>query len=685
MNTLELLLASSPMRALGWTLLHFVWQGLLLFALHELLQLFLRRRSASLRYVTSCVVLLGMLASAVLTMQLELRRTSVGAGEVQAQATRLETSAQSAFRAAREGATPPVVVSTPSDPHSSSATVGVTDDRQHELLTQARALLQARFPSLDRLLPWLVSLWFAGVFLLTTRLAIGWQEARWLRTRAVRPVTAKTHAQVRALLSRLRISRPVRVLESSLAEVPTVVGWLRPVVLLPTAALTGLPPQHLEALLAHELSHVRRHDTLVNLMQVLVETLLFYHPAVWWVSDRIRNERENCCDDVAVRLCGDAVLYARALTSMEELRRGPLQPELAMAADGGSLVHRVRRVVGRGGDPEVPGAGVVAAAVLIGLSSLLTVAVARTADIPSPADTSTVASEDTAQANRSESPGGKIAGFKQAQPAPQLPRPVSSPRPTFSLEDIVRLEKHDITTDYYDSMMAALGPLDVDEVIALKVHEVDGRYVEQMVEQFGRLDVEELLALRVQDVDVDYVREMSRVFERRVELEEVVHLRAQRVHSDDIAAYRRQDMDLDPEDVAALSACGVDPEEIGDLQDLHLRGASLEDLVQAAQAGFDAGDFEDLQDTLGPIGLEEGIALLTLGVDGQEIEELRDMGMADPDVDELITMYSQGLTADVIDTILDDRMDEVSVETLMLFKELGLEDVFLAEFRRRNE
>jgi beta-lactamase regulating signal transducer with metallopeptidase domain len=697
MSTLELLLGSSPMRALGWTLLHFVWQGVLLFAVHEMLQLILRRRAAAVRYVTSCIVLFAMLACAVVTLQVELQRVPVGAGDVQAQATRLDTSAQSALRSAREGATPPVDVSMPSDPHSPllDRVAGAATPWQADLLARADAFLESG--RLEALLPWMVALWFVGVFLLTTRLALGWQEARWLRTRAVRPVSETTHQQVRALMQRLRLSRSVQILESSLAEVPTVVGWLRPVILVPTAALTGLPPQHLEAILAHELSHVRRHDYLVNLMQTLVETMLFYHPAVWWVSNRIRDERENCCDDVAVQACGDAVLYARALTRMEELRCGPLQPGLVMAADGGSLVQRVRRLVGRGGDPAAPGAGVVVGAVLIGLSSLLTVSTARSIDPEQPAAATVVASEpESVSTPSSASPGGKIAGFTEAQPAPQLHRPASSVhdltpkdpeppvcttsvtasdpepvpdasahaeahratprRPVFSLDEIVQLQRHEVSTDYYDRMTELFGTLDVDEIVALKVHEIDGPYVERMVEQFGHLDVEEMLALSVHDVDVDYVQEMSRAFGRQLDFEDVVQLSVNDVDAEDVAGYQGRGLGLEPSEVASLMARDVD-----------------------------ADDLEELQAELGPLSLEEGMALVSLGVDASDIADLRDMGMHHPRVDQLIHMYAQGLTAEVIDTILDDRMDAVPLDALVVFKELGLEDVFLAEFRRRNE
>src|SRR5438045_2418615 len=131
---------------------------------------------------------------------------------------------------------------------------------------------------------------------------------------------AARRARAHRLAARLRVNRPVRLLQSALVHVPAVLGCVRPVILLPASALTGLTPLQLEALLAHELAHVRRYDYLVNLVQSVIETLLFYHPAVWWISARVRDEREHCCDDLAVAVCGDPHFYASALLSMERLR-----------------------------------------------------------------------------------------------------------------------------------------------------------------------------------------------------------------------------------------------------------------------------------------------------------------------------------------------------------------------------
>jgi TonB family protein len=145
------------------------------------------------------------------------------------------------------------------------------------------------------------------------------------------------------LARRVGVSRVLQMTESSALDVPAVVGWLRPMLVVPASVFAGLAPAQLDAILAHELAHVRRHDFFVNLGQTVVETLLFYHPGVWWVSSRIRIERESCCDDAAVAVCGDAATYARALASLEVLRQG--SPALAVAANGGSLMKRIQRLL----------------------------------------------------------------------------------------------------------------------------------------------------------------------------------------------------------------------------------------------------------------------------------------------------------------------------------------------------
>jgi len=187
-----------------------------------------------------------------------------------------------------------------------------------------------------------VWLWLGGMTLLAVRNLRAWQTMRrW--TRESLPLDPELADRFTGLCDRLGLRRPVRLVVSRAVEVPTTLGWLRPAVLLPVQSLTGLPAAQLDALLAHELAHVRRWDYLVNLLQIGVETVLFYHPGVWWISRQIRIERENCCDDVAVASCGDARLYLEALTGMETVRAQT--PALSLSIQGGSLMDRVRRLI----------------------------------------------------------------------------------------------------------------------------------------------------------------------------------------------------------------------------------------------------------------------------------------------------------------------------------------------------
>src|SRR5258707_8817592 len=168
----------------------------------------------------------------------------------------------------------------------------------------------------------------------------------------------------------LNLRRGVELLESAAVEVPTVIGFVKPVILLPVATLSGLSTDQIEMILAHELAHIRRHDFLINLIQAVVETLLFYHPAVWWISHCVRVEREHCCDDMAIAVCGNPLQYARALTRLEELRVDPAHAFIA--ANGGSLLSRIRRLIPqRAESPNGPSRWAAGAALLTVLLALL--------------------------------------------------------------------------------------------------------------------------------------------------------------------------------------------------------------------------------------------------------------------------------------------------------------------------
>jgi TonB family protein len=277
-------------RDIGWTLIHFLWQGLFLAALlHTALPLC---RSAIARH-NCALATLGLMVLAPIATFLFIHDFG----------------------------------------HSTAAAI------------VANAPLPPAMPA--SWLNGLVTLWLAGVALLSLRALAGWQLVRSLERRDTLAVPADLLQRCHELQRGLAVTWPVRFLLSRRVDVPLVIGWLRPLVLIPVSAIANLSPQQLDALILHELAHIRRLDTVINILLVAVETVLFYHPAVWWVGRQLRVEREHCCDDFAVCACGDAAMYVEALTSLESWKtlRVP-----ALAATGGRLKERAARLL----DAPVP-------------------------------------------------------------------------------------------------------------------------------------------------------------------------------------------------------------------------------------------------------------------------------------------------------------------------------------------
>ena len=336
---IDTLLRQPAAQAIGWALLQFVWQGAAVGVLTAIALMALRRSAADVRYVVASIGLALMLTlptvSGVQKVQ-ALRASEDAAIDAAIAASNLTARAEG--RSRELGPVSPATRGTPDTG---------TFDRALNTPGGGLVRLMQSVRRVEPLLPTLILVWIVGVTMLSLRLLTGWIWIQRLRTHGVSAAAIECQRMSTRLARRLHISRAITLLESTLVEVPTVIGWLKPVVLLPASALAALSPQQLEAILAHELAHIRRHDYLVNLLQTLVETLLFYHPAVWWLSRRIRIERENCCDDLAVSLCGDPVAYANALADLESLRSETTPTHhIALAATGGSLLHRVRRLLG---------------------------------------------------------------------------------------------------------------------------------------------------------------------------------------------------------------------------------------------------------------------------------------------------------------------------------------------------
>ncbi|MBD1397307.1 M48 family metalloprotease [Pontibacter sp. JH31] len=324
--------------ALGWALLHSLWQGALTALVLALLLILLNRHSAKVRYTVSLLGLATVLVLFVFTFVRVYSSEEVAAssiGSMVAYSTQVKETA---------------TMSTPALPR---------------FIDSGKVYFETH-------LPLLVSIWLLGLLVMTLRFLGGLayiQRLRNYRTQALGAHWQETLAQVKQSMG---VRHGVQLVESALVQVPMAIGYFKPVILFPIGAVTGLSQRQVEAVLAHELAHVLRHDYLLNILQQIVETVFFFHPAVWWMSGVVRIEREHCCDDLAVKACGDSVTYARALAQLETLRM-PATPAYALALTGnkGSLLSRVKRLVSAADLRPSFGEGFVAALVVVGGFMLL--------------------------------------------------------------------------------------------------------------------------------------------------------------------------------------------------------------------------------------------------------------------------------------------------------------------------
>ena len=304
---MDTFIPSNIAEALGWTILHSLWQATLIGAVLMLILQLMKNSNASQRYLISLSSLFAILLMAGITFF-----------TIYQPATALVASAE--------------VVTWFEMP-----TFQETEKTWQDYLTIAMSFVTAYSPQIS--LVWLLGVTFLSIHFLFSLLYV-----HQLKTYKVKPVSVEWERRLNAIAEKIKINRQIKLVESALVVVPTVVGWLKPVILFPLGMLVSLPTYQIESILAHELAHIRRNDFFINILQSIVEILFFYHPAVWYISKHIENERENCCDDIAITTIGDSLTYIKALTNLANMKTTNLSPALAVTGRKGSLFQRVSRI-----------------------------------------------------------------------------------------------------------------------------------------------------------------------------------------------------------------------------------------------------------------------------------------------------------------------------------------------------
>jgi beta-lactamase regulating signal transducer with metallopeptidase domain len=645
MNAIAHWFTPDVLRNLGLSLVHFLWQGAALAALAA--AGIALARQASTRYAIAIGALVLMVAAPVLTY---------------------------------------VVL------HGSSPVLSISGQNPIPVIAHAVSLASHRVVSNSRspfasgtFLTGFVELWFVGVLLFSLRTAGGFFIVTRLRRRDSKPMCSEVLVVCREMQQRLGIMRVIRYCESLHLDAPAVVGWFRPVVLLPISALSGLTELQLRAVITHELAHIRRLDAFFNLFQVAAETLLFYHPAVWWLSKRIRAERENCCDDVALTTCGNPAEYARALALMEEWRAAP---SFAMAANRGPLASRVTRLLGiteQGSSLRNAGLALgvlcLAAALLAGnaLFGLVRSASAHSFKLQQPsaktnsdgvivitaprptlhAKTNSKPTSAAPQANSQQdvSPAAKSQSYIDAMKAEGFDN--------LSADDLISMKVQGITPEYIHEIRAEGLKPSADELVGMKVQGISPEYIHEVRAMNLKMDVDSLIGMKVQGITPQYFEEMHKLG-FQPDADQLIGMKVQGITPAYVEEMRKLGFKPDTDELIGMKVQGITPEYIHQLNELNIH-PDVDGLIGMKVQGINADYVRSIRATgLNP-DKDEWVALKVQGVTENFIKGLQAAGFK-PDVDEVVSAKVMGITPQFIELARSHGFKNLDLDKLIQLK-----------------
>lgn len=628
-------------RTVTTILMHSLWQGTLVGILAAIALSLLKSSSARIRYAVSCCAMATVIVATVVTAVAVWPDRYGPARHVSAPVEKLAGGEGSSDHGATIG------VAAPTNDVSSS-------NRWWE------------HPSFSRNL---FMIWATGVMLFSVCHLIGWRRGRGFVRRGTSPVPPEWQARFEKMYDELRVRRLVSLLSSSLVKVPCVIGWIKPVILVPVSMFTSLDPFEIEMILVHELAHVRRYDILVNILQTAMETLFFFNPVIWWLSRQIRIEREDCCDDTAILKTGNRLRYARALANLEEVRM--FQTNFNSALTGSPLGRRIQRIVGAtrprfySSTLSLSGMLLIASLIIVLFGSL------------GGSNNSVVQAGNKIEATQTFDPGpGDLRGeweiesdhdklhirFNRGRDSRivfsfdrnelfdkigdgQKPFQLIRDAGTFFLDGEFGRNDRDCwgKGEWYfqpDSEFVhfmneyGLRVDDKEKVLATAIFDVSREYISGLeIYNYLHLDVDKLISARSQGITPEYIEEFRKAGYPDLPYDRLLSMRVQGVSPEDARKFDKLGVGhLTADQLISAKIHGITPEFVKEFREAGFLDLSYNSFVTLRSFNLDVDDFKDCyRHRFMDLSEDNMVWVCGFGITQKDIEEMRELGHTDTD------------------------------------------------------
>lgn len=662
-------LTGKIVQAICWTLLHSLWQGLLLAIVTGVVMVASKKAGSAVRYKMLSAIFIAFVVMAGITFYNQLQQATAVTPVTQLIQTPVQPAVSATLPAQK--ITAPV-----------AATVNTPQQYLHSFVNY-----------FNRNASLIVTIWFIIFMAQCVKILSGLVHIQRIRHYKTSAVPAFWEERITQLAARLNIKKHILLLESAIIKVPAVVGFLKPTILVPLGLLNNLSQQEVESILMHELAHIRRKDYLFNLLQCFIDIIFFFNPAVLWISSLIRSERENCCDDIAINETQNKKQFIQALVSFHKYNAGVSKLAMPFAARQNKLVDRVKRIVNNRNQTLNPAEKIVLVACMVVFGiAFVTVSNGQT-------DT---AKKKKPQQSSSSASQAKTGGSNTAnqQPKSSAQKPNATPATAADKQNKEDNTGDNITGNHNDNTGTnaddneygyysdfGFNNLTVDQLIELRNSGVSHGYLKGLQAagiKFGTLA--KAIELRNSGVSLNFLSSLNTMGYKSISADEAIELANNGVSAEYIKGLNSSGYPNVPlKEAIELRNHGVNAEYLNEMRQAGFTNLPLDKFVEMRDHGVSVSYINELKkEGVTNLSAEKAIEYKDQSFDVNFLKGLREAGYSNTTVEEAMEARNHGVNITYINNLKKFGFKNLSLDKITELRDHGVTADFIEKMKAKT-